>query len=306
LAIDEDAIVTIRDLDYTHSQEELDESRELSLLSYTASHKPRNWRVALLENWSYASRYMEPVAYFTDSVHLWRNEANELVGYLIRYYDKTYPQVHPEYQFLEDEMWEWAEQHWSGEDARIVTVAFDYDTTRTELLVQRGYQKTGETDLVHIHDLSRSFPPAALPAGFRIASLSEIGNHAERVALENSIWGVTLDEAWFRGKSSAPSYSLDWDLVVVSPDGQQVAASLVWVDARNQSGEIDPLGTHPDFRRLGLARALVAESFRRMRAAGLQRAYIASEADPNNVVNRLYESFKPIETYHGHRWVKEL
>jgi ribosomal protein S18 acetylase RimI-like enzyme len=80
----------------------------------------------------------------------------------------------------------------------------------------------------------------------------------------------------------------------------------VWVDELNRYGEIDPLGTHPDYRRLGLARALVAESFRRMRAAGLQRAYIESDADPNNVVNCLYESFGPIETYHGHRWVKEL
>ena len=42
--------MAFRDVDYTHSQEELDELRELSLLSYTASHKPRNWRVALLED----------------------------------------------------------------------------------------------------------------------------------------------------------------------------------------------------------------------------------------------------------------
>ena len=158
-------------------------------------------------------------------------------------------------------MWDWAERFWAGEDARIATIAFEYDTARTALLAQRGYRDTGKIELVRIYDLSRSIPEAIVPEGFRIAALAEIGDPAGRVALENSIWNATLDDAWFRGKSSAPTYSYDWDLVVVSPEGQQVAASLVWIDARNRYGEIDPLGTHPDYRRLGLARALVAESF---------------------------------------------
>jgi hypothetical protein len=32
--------------------------RELLVESYATSHKPRNWRLALLENWYYASRYI--------------------------------------------------------------------------------------------------------------------------------------------------------------------------------------------------------------------------------------------------------
>jgi len=136
-------------------------------------------------------------------------------------------------------------------------------------------------------------------------TLAENDNTAERIALENSIWGVKLDEAWFRGKSSAPSYSLDWDLLVVSPEGRQVAACLVWIDSRNRLAEIDPLGTHPDYRGRGLARALVLESFRRMRAGGMRYAYIASEYY-GNVVNHLYASLQPIETYQGHHWIKPL
>jgi ribosomal protein S18 acetylase RimI-like enzyme len=158
---------------------------------------------------------------------------------------------------------------------------------------------------VRIYDLAKPYSEAALPPGFRITTLAENGNTAERIALENSIWGVKLDEVWFRGKSSAPSYSLDWDLLVVSPEGRQVAACLVWIDSRNHLAEIDPLGTHPDYRGRGLARALVLESFRRMRASGMRYAYIASEYY-GNVVNHLYASLQPIETYQGHHWIKPL
>jgi ribosomal protein S18 acetylase RimI-like enzyme len=108
-----------------------------------------------------------------------------------------------------------------------------------------------------------------------------------------------------RGKSSAPGYSFDWDLIAVSPEGKQVAQSLVWLYPGNQTAEIDPVGTHPDYRKRGLARALVLESFKRMGNCGIRHAYIASETqDP--IVSHLYASLKPIETYQGYQWVKHL
>jgi ribosomal protein S18 acetylase RimI-like enzyme len=94
-------------------------------------------------------------------------------------------------------------------------------------------------------------------------------------------------------------------LVVVSPEGKLAAAILVWCYPENGAAEIDPLGTAPDFRRKGLARAMVLESFRRMRAAGLHTAYIASDAQ-NVIVNSLYASLSPSETYRAFVWTKTL
>jgi ribosomal protein S18 acetylase RimI-like enzyme len=297
--------VLVKDFAYTHSDAEFDELRGLCVTGYAASHKPFNWRLALLENWSYASRYLEPLEYFTSRVHLWRSGAGQLVGGLIRYYDLTYPQVLPGYRFVEDRMFDWAERNWAGGRAVIQTMVYDHDTERKMLLRQRGYEDRGTTEIVRIYDLSRTYPRPELPPGFRITTLAETGNYDERIALENSVWGVALDEAWFEGKSSAPHYSFDWDLLAVSPDGQQVAYCLVWLDTRNRMGEIDPMGTHPDYRGRGLARALVTESLRRMRAAGMRYAFIACEAD-DLAVNRLYSSLGPAETYLGNDWIKQL
>ncbi len=69
--------------------------------------------------------------------------------------------------------------------------------------------------------------------------------------------------------------------------------------------EIDPLGTHPDFRRLGLARAIVLHSFKQMQALGLHLAYIASDVE-NQAVNTLYDSLNPVEIYQGILWSKVI
>ncbi len=297
--------MTIRDVVYTHTQAEFDELRELLLQSYGLSPTPFNWRLAMLENWYYASRYLEPLEYFTGGVHLWRNGTGELVSFLIRYWDLVWLQVLPHYRWLEGQMLEWAEAHWGGDEACIETFAFDHDAERRGLLAQRGYENAGVMEEVRLYDLARGRPEPVLPPGFRIATLAETGDVAGRIALENAIWGISLDEAWFRGKSSAPHYSFEWDLVVLSPEGQQVAACLVWIDPRNRMAEIDPFGTHPGFRRRGLGQALLAEGFRRMQAAGMQTAYIASAHD-NHAVNRLYDSLQPSQTYLGSRWVKRL
>jgi hypothetical protein len=72
--------MAVYDVDYTHSDTEFKEIRELLIKSYLVSRKPLNWRLAMVENWNYASRYLEPIEYFTSRVHLWRNDVGKLVG----------------------------------------------------------------------------------------------------------------------------------------------------------------------------------------------------------------------------------
>jgi hypothetical protein len=111
------------DIDYTHSDAEFEEMLELLIAGYLASRKPFNWRLAMAENWNYASRYLEPIEYFTSRVHLWRDASGELVSFLIRDYALIYPQVRDGYRFLEPEMFEWAERNWQ----QTGTMVYDWD-----------------------------------------------------------------------------------------------------------------------------------------------------------------------------------
>src|SRR4051794_22722208 len=71
---------------------------------------------------------------------------------------------------------------------------------------------------------------------------------------------------------------------------------LAWLDDENRVGELEPVGTHADFRRRGLAAAVCAFALRRLREEGAELAVVyargnAAYAGPK----QLYESlgFRP-------------
>ncbi len=291
------------DIDYKHTTAEIEAMRRLLVKSYAVSLKPFNWRLAMLENWIFGSRYLEAPEFFLSRVHLWNNPAGDLVAFVVRGTNFIHIQVDYEYRFLEDEIFDWAERNMPGDAGQMSAMVYDWDIERQQMLARRGYQNLSAIEDLRIYDLRRTIPQPALPEGFRFSTVAECGDIAGRIELENRVWGVSLNQAWFRGKSSSPSYSLDWDLLVVSPEGRQAAFNLVWLYPENKTAEIDPLGTDPDFRQRGLAKALLLESFRRMQAQGICYAYIGSEA-ADDVVSRLYASLGPVESYQRYHWRK--
>jgi ribosomal protein S18 acetylase RimI-like enzyme len=46
------------------------------------------------------------------------------------------------------------------------------------------------------------------------------------------------------------------------------ASTIMWLDEANSSAEFEPVGTHPSYRRRGLARAMMLHGMHRARAAG--------------------------------------
>jgi ribosomal protein S18 acetylase RimI-like enzyme len=200
----------------------------------------------------------------------------------------------------------WAETTWASGEGSVATYAYTHDTLRRQLLLWRGYADAGECGRTYTFDLARPYPAAALPAGFRIASLAEDPNIESHIAAVASAFGrATLDRACFESKITAPNYALAWDLAVVSPEGEHVAFCLARLDQRNRVAAIDPIGTRPEYQRRGLAKALVAECFRRLGACGMRHAYIG--AGPKSAVgNRLYESLRPAELFKEHTWIKKL
>ncbi|MER6579534.1 GNAT family N-acetyltransferase [Nonomuraea sp. NPDC001023] len=86
-----------------------------------------------------------------------------------------------------------------------------------------------------------------------------------------------------------PGYDPADEIVVQAPDGRIAAFALGCLDGRNATGHFEPVGTHPAFRRRGLARAAMLHAKRRMRA--LSMTAVTVNHDAGNVAAReLYRS----------------
>ncbi len=70
----------------------------------------------------------------------------------------------------------------------------------------------------------------------------------------------------------SPVYDSEKDMVVVSPEGRFVSFCLYWLDTSNRSGYIEPLGTHPEFRNRGLAKAVLRAVIQRIKGSGMRTA----------------------------------
>jgi ribosomal protein S18 acetylase RimI-like enzyme len=301
----------IYDQDYHDTGAEFQELWALLVESYALTGSPDNWLFDRLEDWKYGSnaqRAAQDPSFFAKRAHLWRGADGTLIGFCIAEYADTsvYLQVHPQYRWIEDEMLAWAETTWASGNESVATYAYDHDSMRRQLLLWRGYADAGECGRMYTFDLARPYLAAALPDGFRIASLAEDRNIESHIAAVASAFGrASLDRAWFEGKITAPTYAPAWDLAVISPQGEHVAFCLARLDGRSRVAEIDPIGTRPAYQRRGLAKALVAECFRRLHACGMRCAYIG--AGPKSAVgNRLYESLRPAELFKEHIWIKKL
>jgi ribosomal protein S18 acetylase RimI-like enzyme len=56
------------------------------------------------------------------------------------------------------------------------------------------------------------------------------------------------------------------------------------------TGQIEPLGSHKDFRRYGLGRAALSEGLRRLQSLGVQKILVETD-NYRNAAFKLYESF---------------
>jgi ribosomal protein S18 acetylase RimI-like enzyme len=112
-------------------------------------------------------------------------------------------------------------------------------------------------------------------------------------------------ERYARVMSAAPTYRPELDIVAVAPDGTFGAFVLCWYDEASRVGLLEPVGTHADHRRLGLASAVCNEALRRLRARGAERASVLSNGD-NDASMNLYRSLGFVEVMRSVEWEKRV
>jgi len=185
---------------------------------------------------------------------------------------------------------EWGESEASGD---VATSARPAHATAVSVLEGRGYvaDDSAPWNLLNIRPLDEIEDPV-LPAGFGFKTMTDVGDVDARVALHRASWdGSRMTTARYEDVMGTWPYDPSLDCVVAAPDGSLVASALAWFDPDAGLGELEPVGTHRDFRRRGLGRAVNLFALGRLRHAGAGEAIVACRGDDDYPVPRkLYTS----------------
>jgi len=132
----------------------------------------------------------------------------------------------------------------------------------------------------------------ALPAGVVIRPLageSEVGAYVDLQRAVFETESMTVD--WRSRTLQQPQYVPDLDLVAVAPDGGLAAFCICWLDRETDpvSGQVEPLGVHPDWRKSGLGRAILSEGLRRLQSHGASQISVETDSFRGPALE-LYES----------------
>jgi len=205
--------------------------------------------------------------------------------------DQFYVLVRPDHAALYDEVLDWAEATNPGR--ALGATAFEHDTLLVRTLARRGYRprQQGPFGLHTFRDLA-DIPEPVLPTGFRVLSMVEIGDVPRKVAGHCASWSRLANydraepplvsdmtvERYHEMMQTWP-YRPELDFGVEGPNGRIVASCTTWLDQANRVGLFEPVGVDPEFRRLGLSRAMCFAALRALRRAGANLATVKPRGD---------------------------
>ena len=195
-------------------------------------------------------------------------------------------QVHPDHAGLVDEVIDWYDGTATGLERTVLPGAADEFALRRR--AAHGYETdvaalgdTGSWTQLNERDLTAVEQPA-LPDGFRFRTADEARPKAA-VQAHLDAWGPSAYTAEsYQGVRRTPPYRSDLHILVEAPDGTMASSTIMWLDEADKTVEFEPVGTHPDYRSRGLARAMLLHGMHLARAAGATHTTVACLGAPGH------------------------
>ena len=177
------------------------------------------------------------------------------------------------YEFLIDEMIDHAETqiHTSEESGLIL---WNHQTALREAVARRGYVCDARWP-TKCYDYRKGPMEYVLPPGYRMISTNDTAFDPEKIQLccwkgfnHESEGEMVPDIDSVLRSATAPHYCDGLACIVVAPDGEYVSYGGMWMVPEIRLAYLEPLCTVPQYRRKGLAAAVVSELYRRTKALG--------------------------------------
>ena len=174
----------------------------------------------------------------------------------------------------------------SGESLTLDASCRDDDIERIALLERHGFVVQEMRSLHMVRSLNEPIPTPQVPVGFSIRHVAGEQEVEAIVALHRAAFGtenMTVEERF--AMMGVPEYDSELDLLAIAPDSRFAAYCMCSISqeenertGRNE-GYTDPIATHPDFQRRGLAQALLLTGFHKLKQRGIDVAVISTSSE---------------------------
>lgn len=257
---------------------------------------------------------LKVIALWEEFVRVWEDEDDNIIGVTCiehpdprdRGYGEIFVQRHPKHVELLEEMLLFGETHYvNPEMNRVFTWAYGDDADLIAVLKARGFERKEESVQHHLEYTFGELPSLELPEGFRLLSIAEENDIERRREIFGRGFNHEDPKEWpsafsYRELQKAPDYRKEHDLFIVAPDSTYATCCIVWYDEVNRVGHLEPLGTHPDYRRMGLATQIQFEGMRRLQALGATRMPMTGGFEP------FYRAIRFEEQRAQHPWIRQF
>ena len=246
-----------------------------------------NW---LAPRWEYA--HFHPFIWELDLTRFGIAEKDGQIVGIVHFEDnhaQVILEVRPGYEHLRLELLNYAEEmdyrgmsRSRNKPIRVVYV-YDFDTEFEQDVASRGYEKWPEFGEAHsLYRLDKEVPTPTLPEGYHLQSLEDENDFSK---INKVLWrgfnhpGEPPEEE-IEGRKfgqQAPHFRKDLTIVAIAPNGDYASYCGMYYVPENKVAMLEPLATDPDYRRMGMASAVVRESMRRVQALGAEVCWVGAD-----------------------------
>lgn len=266
---------------------------------FTQNHANRRthttWCLGRLVDWKYA-RYQNKRAFANfceENANLWFDGFDELAGFVIcESGDATFNILTLDgYRFLYEDMLQWAMQTWKDHvtsESHFSTEVTEFQDWEIQILERYGF-RPDVTFFTRRFDLTKDLVPRfPLEPGFSIVDMKSHPDYraqgilrAEAFQKKSHLTEEEMTERlkYYNYSISGPVYHPDTDLCVMADDGRFASGCEALINAPALEADIERVCTHSDFRKRGLARAVIQECLYRLKNMGIHNAYITGYSE---------------------------
>lgn len=281
---------------YTSS--DYDDIQQFLIGLFESTGKFSNWLPSRFENITMDE---------TTDIEIWRSE-KKIIGMTTKEGEQHFfIHLNENYMDLMEDMLQYIE--WRAKElgiSQVIIHCLEGETIREQVLSKSGYINQGIYGIIRVRDLEFSNADSKqLPDGYKIIELTDrwVNKYAKAIKI---VFGHTFFTAdVVQDIRSASFYRQDLDLLIVDPEDKIASFITYRVDPLTNYVELEPLGTLPDYRGLGLAEILIKEGYRRLQKYNPKLVYIGGAAN-TPAANRVYDKTGFLGKWNENEWAKNL